>query len=120
MSEIKKIRRALNGCNGQVSFYGKPVYHLWESANPHETGDMHDMKCLGKRQETCLWIFENLKDAEHAESVNSLMQDWNMYQNGWLVEGKENVTLFYYLCQIGSYGLYRPEALKYLKKIKKK
>lgn len=113
MSEIKKIRRALNGFNGQVSFYGKPVYHLWDNGQ-------HDMKCLGKRQETCLWIFENLKHTKNAESVNSLMQDWNMYQNGWLVEGNENVTLFYYLCQIGNYGLYRPEALKYLKEFKKK
>lgn len=105
---VTKLRRAKNGCGGEVSFYGKPVYHPWDGGND-------DMSCLGKRQETSLWVFQHLKDVEHAEDVHSLMKDWTLYQNGWVVSGDGNVNLNYYLCQIGSYGLHRPKALEYLK-----
>jgi len=106
--EVTRIRQAKNGCGGIVKFYGKPVYHPFKSGND-------DMTCLGRRQEKNLWVFEQLEDAEHANEVYSLMQNWTLYQNGWLVAGDENLDLFYYLCQIGDYGLHRPKALDYLK-----
>ena len=105
---VTKISRAKNGCVGNVSFYGKPVYHAWDNGSD-------DMTCLGRRQEKNLWVFEHLKDVEHADDVHSLIKDWTLFDNGWLVAGDENVNLFYYLCQMGSYGLYRPKALGYLK-----
>jgi hypothetical protein len=105
---VTKLRRAKNGCSENVSFRGKAVYYPWDSGSD-------DMTCLGRRQEKNLWTFEHLKDVEHADDVHSIMKDWTLFQNGWLVAGDENRDLFSYLCQIGNYGFHRPKALGYLK-----
>ena len=53
---------------------------------------------------------------ENLQAVEDMLADWILYENGWHVgypeEGYKSPELFYYLCQIGSSGFHRPNALE--------
>ena len=46
-----------------------------------------------------------------------MLIDWELYGNGWLVISFTNKELFYYKCQLGSYGYYKPKNLQYINKL---
>jgi len=102
------LRRAQNGCGGEIKFCKKYVYHEWESGR-------YTMGELGRELNKMAWIHASVGDVY---SVEIMLMDWTMYENGWLVKGDKNQHLFYYKCQIGTYGTRRPKALEYLKNIK--
>ena len=120
------IRNAKNGCSSDISFnYGientrKNIYHRWtgfpDSGVP--------ISYLGKQLDKNEWITENVKDLSNIPAIQNLMIDWELYENGWLVETNDsgnynNCNLYYYLCQIGNYGLQRPKELDFLKSSRK-
>lgn len=105
------LRRAKNGYGDEIKFCNRYVYHKWDTGQYSE-------QALGRKMDKKQWIFEHVTDAVHAFSVNILLSDWSVYENGWLVDGDSNQNLFYYKCQIGNWGLYAPEALEYLKNMK--
>ena len=101
------LRFAKNGCNIDVVWKGKKILHNWEK------GDIN-MDYLGSQLNKDKWINDNIKDISMIDSVKEMLIDWKLYENGWYVYKYDNKNLYYYLTQIGSFGLYRPEALKYL------
>ena len=107
------LRIALNGTNRKVKFFDKHVYHKWD------TGE-YNIKVLGKCLDKEKWIRARLSDQEKFDSVNEMLKNWNLYENGWLytlTKNNKHVELYYYLCQMGSYGLHRPKELTYLHKL---
>ena len=103
------LRRAKNGCGSEIKFGGKYVYHEWETGR-------HTTETLGRKTNKTAWIHASVMDAKHAYSVEIMLTDWTLYENGWVVKGDENQHLYYYKCQIGQCGDKRPKALEYLKK----
>ena len=104
------LRAAKNGCSSDIKFTGKKVYHEWFCGiNKSYLGEK-----LNKNE-----FLKNLVDEKNLESVENLMIDWVLYENGWLVElhgdDYKNKHLFYYLQQMGDYGRYRPKELEYFK-----
>ena len=104
------IRAALNGCNGEITFQGKKVYH---------TSDFRPLipfSSLGGKLDKTTFL-KNLVANENLQAVEDMLADWILYENGWHVgypeEGYKSPELFYYLCQIGSSGFHRPNALEY-------
>lgn len=104
-----KLRRVLNGYNGKVSLCNKPVFHRWNT-----TGHDSTIQELGIKLEKEAWIQEKVSDLEKAELVTEMLKDWDLYENGWLIERSDNYALYRYLAQIGNCGLYRPNALDYI------
>jgi hypothetical protein len=101
------LRRLLNGCNGEKSLCEIPVYHRWETGS-------HSMEELGEQLEKKAWIQEKVPNPEKAAQVAKMLQDWELYENGWLIERFENFHLYRYLAQLGQWGRYRPDALEYI------
>ena len=111
MSE-SKIRAGKNGCASEVIFFGRKIYHDWEYGDTNKSE-------LGMKLCTIKWIENRVTDKSKLNEVMDLFSDWQLYENGWYVstsDGYENEHLWYYLCQIGKYGHYRPKALNYIKK----
>ena len=103
MSTNKLLKPALNGCNEQVSLKNIPIYHWWESGiTPQELGSPLDKDA---------WIRANVNDNDGCFVVGQMLQDWTLYQNGWIVSGNHR-ALFNYKCQLGTTR--RPPALNYL------
>ena len=102
------LRRVLNGCNGNVSFLKKPVYHHWEKGEYEES-------VLGEKIDKDAWVEANITDRSRLKMVQDMLVDWQLFENGWLVDGYTEKSLYYYLAHIGRN--YRPEALKFIKKI---
>jgi hypothetical protein len=103
---MNKIRLAKNGCSSDVTFTNKKVYFDWDHGLPKSfLGDK-----LNKTE-----FLKKLVDEKFLESVEKLMIDWELYENGWYVGYKEggykNKHLFYYLQQMNGYGSFRPEIL---------
>lgn len=46
-----------------------------------------------------------------------MLQDWELYKNGWLINGIENVDLYHYLAQLGRSS--RPKELSHIKGYRK-
>lgn len=101
------LRFAKNGRASDVVWKGKKILHNWDQ------GDIN-MDYLGPQLNKDKWINDNIKDISMIDSVKEMLIDWKLYENGWYVYKYDNKNLYYYLTQIGSFGLYRPEALKYL------
>lgn len=101
------LRRALDGCNGEIKIDGKYVYHEWDRGG-------YPMSELGRKLDKLSWITEQVVDAQHVEAVKKMLVDWELYENGWLVVGYSNQHLFYYKCQIGQ-NRTTPKELEYLK-----
>ena len=108
------IRAAQSGSGGDIEFYGKKVYH----SDYLDSGDI-TINDLGLKLMKDVWIKQYIKDPSYYSEVDSMLTDWKLYENGWYVSKFDNKNLYYYLCQIGSYGFNRPEALNYLKKYTK-
>ena len=102
------IRAALNGCNDEITFQGKKVYHTYSSGIPFTS--------LGKKLDKTTFL-KTVVANENLQAVEDMLADWILYENGWHVgypeEGYKSPELFYYLCQIGSSGFHRPKALEY-------
>lgn len=74
---------------------------------------------LGALLDKDTFIRRRVSDENDVQLVKDMLVDWNLYENGWLVtiddSGRyRNKQLFYYKCQMGNYGLDKPEALKLL------
>jgi hypothetical protein len=102
---MSEIRRALNGCNGEIKFDKLYVYHQWDGA-------AHTMSELGPKMDKSSWVTEHVVDAKHVNDVKKMLVDWELYENGWLVVGYSNSHLFSYRCQLGNSQ--EPNALQYL------
>lgn len=103
-----KARRLLNGYNGEVSLSNIAVFHRWEWGS-------HSMEELGNQLDKKAWIQEKVQEnPEKAAQVAEMLQDWDLYENGWLIERFENVHLYRYLAQISNWGHNRPDALEYI------
>jgi len=104
-------RAAKNGCSSEITFKGKKVYHDWDSS---EIPKSHLGKKLDKTE-----LLKELVGESHLQAIESLMVDWELYENGWHVTypagGYKNKHLFYYLQQMGNYGSFRPKELEYFK-----
>lgn len=99
-----KIRHARNGCAVKIYFNEIPVYHT-------NFGN-ESFSILGRKLNKKQWINNNINDLSNAESVEDLLSNWTLFKNGWLVNGENNLHLFYYLCQIGNCS--RPKDLDYI------
>ena len=103
----KYVRQAKNGWGKYVTFDNKPVYYHYHH------GTSQDI--LGEKLNTIQWITENvsLNQPDIARiTVSFMMKNWELYENGWLVDNLSGRHLFNYLCDIGSGS--RPIALDYL------
>jgi hypothetical protein len=94
MSELTKLRRAKNGCNCEIQFDGKYVYHRWDRSG-------HNVSELGPKMDKNTWIKEHVVDAKHVD-VQKMLVDWELYENGWFIVGYSNNHLFNYRCQLGN------------------
>ena len=107
------IRAAKNGCSSEINFHGKKIYHDWDTSTTNKSE-------LGMKLCKIKWIENKVTDKSKLNEVMYLFIDWELYENGWYVEypdrGYKNKHLFYYLQQMGNYGLHRPEELDYLSK----
>lgn len=107
------LRRSKNGCNGDVKFFGKYVYYynsFYDST--HTLGD------LGSKLDKQEWINKHLKDDTKHDEIVHLLADWELYVNGWLVQGDANRHLYCYLCQLGG-NRNPPSSLRYLSETKR-
>lgn len=104
------LRNAKNGCNGNIRFFNQPVYYETTYC-PTNT-----MEELGKKTNKKEWVNQHLTDMTKRTDVEKLLVDWELYENGWFVSGWSNKHLFYYRCQIGNYGDFKPKALDFLEK----
>ena len=106
------IRSARNGCASEITFKGKKVYHEWDCGV--------NKSYLGKKLNKTEFL-KNLVDEKNLESVENLMIDWVLYENGWIVELQgddyRNGHLFYYLTDLRGYGWHRPKELELFKKV---
>ena len=101
------IQQAKNGWGNYVTFDNKPVYYHYHH------GTSWDI--LGEKLNTIQWITENvsLNQPDIARiTVSFMMRNWELYENGWLVDNRGGRHLFNYLCDIGTGS--RPIALDYL------
>ncbi len=111
---MTSIRAAQSGSSGEITFYGRKVYH----GDYLDSGDL-TINDLGLKLMKDVWIKSMIIDPSYYSEVESMLTDWKLYENGWYISKFDNKNLYYYLSQIGSYGFYRPEALNYLKKYTK-
>lgn len=99
------LRRAQDGGGNEVSFMKKPVYHYSLCGDPPLVYSTY----LDKKQ----WIRNNIKNEDNYNMVYFMMIDWDLYEGGWVVTSYDNPGLFYYLCQIGDWGVRKPKELEY-------
>jgi hypothetical protein len=108
------LRAAKNGCSSHITFKHpngtQKVYHDWDNGV--------SMSSLGKKLDKTAFLKTKVDEC-NLESVEKLMEDWYLYENGWYVicseYGYKNKHLFYYLCQMGDYGSHMPKELEYFK-----
>ncbi|RZD41391.1 MAG: hypothetical protein CXT73_05060, partial [Methanobacteriota archaeon] len=74
------------------------------------------LSSLGTKLNKTVFL-KNLVDDNNLQSVENMLADWYLYENGWHViypdGGYKNKQLFYYLSQLGIQT--RPKALAYFK-----
>lgn len=107
---MSNLRRAKNGCSGDITFFGKFVYHKSDFCAEIT------MKDLGKQLSKKDWIKKHLTDFSKKYEVEELLVDWHLYENGWFVSQYTNKHLFNYKCQLGQWGWSKPESLQFLRK----
>ena len=103
----KHLRQAKNGLGDYVTFDNKPVYYHYHQGT---TWDI-----LGEKLNKIVWITENVA-LNHSDMarviVSNMLSNWELYENGWIVDNSSSRHLFNYLCGIGTAR--RPVALEYL------
>ena len=99
------INNAKNGYSKNIKFFGKLVYYSWS--------DNSNISLLGKKLDKDILIKNNIIDKCNISSVQYLLTDWELYENGWFIRTYRNPHLFYYKCDIGTNSY--PPALNYLK-----
>lgn len=104
-----KLRHVRNGYSRKVSLCNKSVFHRWNI-----TGHDLTIQELGIQLNKNEWIQGKVPDPEKAAKVAEMLKDWDLYENGWLIQRNDNHDLSRYLAQIGDYGLFRPDALDYI------
>ena len=109
----KTIRAAQSGCSNAVHTCGIRIYHVFEPLGEVSIAE------LGAELDKDAFIRQRVSDENDVQQVKDMLVDWRLYEHGWLVsaddEGRyHNNELFYYKCQIGNYGLHKPEALNLL------
>ena len=98
-------RRAQNGYGSPVSFEGKPVYYIF-----NKTGNINiNLKYPLSNKE----YYENAVKDGKMNNVLKLMENWKVYENGWVVTNHNDSELFNYLTQI--FRTSRPKELDYFK-----
>ena len=103
------IRAGKNGCSSDVIFYGRKIYHDWDSGIP--------ITELGQKLDKKQWLKNTITDESKLDKVLNLFIDWNLYENGWYIpykNGYKNEHLWYYLSQMCGYSGHRPKVLAYL------
>ena len=106
------IRAAKNGCSSEIIYYGKKIYHDWDTSTTNKSE-------LGMKLCKIKWIENKVTDKSKLNEVMHLFIDWELYENGWYVpygDGYKNAHLWYYLVQMHGYSGNRPEELDYLSK----
>ena len=104
MSTNKLLKPALNGCNEPVSLKNIPNLPL--------VGQWNYTSRIRFTTDKDAWIRANVNDNfDYCFVVGQMLQDWTLYQNGWIVSGNHR-ALFNYKCQLGTTR--RPLALNYL------
>ena len=92
-----------NGSGTEVDFYNKFVYYGWGNGDTKRSD-------LGKQLDKNCWIKEHVNDESGITAVSNMLEDWDLFENGWIVTS--NGPLFNYLCQLGNTS--RPEELVFL------
>jgi hypothetical protein len=100
------IQEAKNGCASVITFREKKVFYSWDSGISKSS--------LGTKLDKTEYLKANVNESNF-NSVQKLMIDWELYENGWFINSYNNKHLFYYLTQIGNYGMHRPIELDYFK-----
>lgn len=100
------IRAAKNDCGSVVEFTGKKVYFSWDYGKR--------LLDLGEKLDKMDYFTANV-DKSNLKAVQNLMIDWDLYENGWLVDRYQNQTLLHYLQNWGGCVRHPPAALKYFK-----
>jgi hypothetical protein len=100
------IRQAKNSGGSHVEFNGKKIYFSWDYGK--------NLLDLGDKMDKMDYFRENI-DESNLKAVQNLMIDWDLYENGWLVDRYQNQTLLHYLRQWGGACNTPPTALKYFK-----
>lgn len=108
----KTIRAAQNGTGNSVQLCGIDIYHVFEPLGRLSLSE------LGAELDKDAFIRSRVSD-EKTMLVKNMLVDWQLYEHGWLVSVDDsgsyrNKELLYYKCQMGNYGLYKPEALNLL------
>jgi len=107
MATKQHLQQAKDGCGNFVTFDKKPVYYQYHH------GTTRDI--LGEKLNKIIWITENVA-LNHSDMarviVRNMLKNWELYENGWLVDNSSCRHLFNYICQIGTTR--RPIALDYL------
>ena len=109
----KVLRKAKDGCAGEIQLCGMDVYHQFE---PLATAKMSE---LGAPMDMDAFLCGRGLEPKDQQRVRDMLADWQLYEHGWLVttDGSGNFRnehLFYFKCQMGNYGLHKPEALHLL------
>ena len=99
---------AVNGCNEEVHLFGKKIYYNWDN-------QVLDIETLGEELDKVEFIQSRIKeefknDEDKIYETLSSLDDFQLYDNGWVVLTSDNPALFRYLCQI-TYD--KPNMLKY-------
>ena len=104
LKEDKILRKSLNGYNDAIRVCGKHVYYKFE---PLATTKMSE---LGALKDKDAFICSGISSSKDQEIVKKMLTQWQLYENGWLVQQDES-GLHYYLRQI---SYVEPEALRLL------
>jgi hypothetical protein len=98
-------KQAQNGRKSAISFKEKSIYYLFDI---NDTANIDFKNPLSKEE----YLKDMVKEGK-MDNVLNLMENWELYENGWVVTNHNNSQLFNYLTQI--FRTSRPKELDYFK-----
>ncbi len=98
-------KQAQNGRKSAISFKEKSIYYLFDI---NDTVNIDFKNPLSKEE----YLKDMVKEGK-MDNVLNLMENWELYENGWVVTNHNNSQLFNYLTQI--FRTSRPKELDYFK-----
>ena len=106
------LHKAKDGRGNAIKLCGMDVYLARASLPSIEKLQ------LGASMDMYTFISRRVPKPESQQSVQNMLADWHLYENGWLVTTDEsgefrNKQLFFYKCQIGN-CVDKPQALELL------